>query len=105
MTYKINDVFAAIADPNRREILNLIANQDMSVNSIARNFPISRVAISKHLKILSQSNLVTINQKGRERRFRLNAQPLQEVSNWLKFYEQFWDNKLSTLKQNLEEDS
>ncbi|MGY0040970.1 ArsR/SmtB family transcription factor [Pedobacter sp. NJ-S-72] len=61
------DVFQAIADPTRREILNMIANQSLNLNAVADNFEISRPAISKHIKILTECGLVSIKQQGRER--------------------------------------
>jgi len=104
MAYRIDDVFSALADQNRREILLMLSNKKMTVNSIADNFKISRPAISKHLKVLLNTNLVTTGQKGRERYYQLNVEPLNEVKDWLKFYDKFWDDKLNSLKNYLEAD-
>lgn len=103
MSYKIDDVFSALADSNRRVILLMLAKKDMSVNSIAEKFNVSRPAISKHLKVLLKTNLVAHEQQGRERFYRLNAEPLKEVRNWLKYYDKFWDEKLHKLKKYLED--
>ena len=102
MAYRIDDVFSALADQNRREILLMLTDKKMTVNSIADNFKISRPAISKHLKVLLNTNLVITGQKGRERYYQLNAEPLKEVRDWLKFYDKFWDTKLNSLKNYLE---
>ena len=98
MAYKIDDVFSAIADSSRRKILMLLSEEELTVNSISDKFSISRPAISKHLKILLKTNLVSPTQKGRERYYRLNVEPLNQVRNWIKFYDKFWDKKLNALK-------
>lgn len=77
------DVFQAIADPTRREIISLLAQQKMNLNSVVENFLISRPAISKHIKILSECGLVTIKQQGRERYCEANLESLAEVSEWV----------------------
>jgi DNA-binding transcriptional ArsR family regulator len=102
MSYKIDDVFSAIADSSRRKILMLLVEDELTVNSITEKFKISRPAISKHLKVLQKTNLVIPKQKGRERYYSLNVEPLNQVRNWLKFYDKFWDNKLNSLKNYLE---
>jgi DNA-binding transcriptional ArsR family regulator len=102
MAYRIDDVFSALADYNRRQILIMLSENKMTVNSISKNFDISRPAISKHLKILLNTNLVVPIQKGRERYYQLNVEPLNEVRKWLEFYDKFWDKKLKQLKNYLE---
>ncbi|MEJ2193679.1 MAG: metalloregulator ArsR/SmtB family transcription factor [Ignavibacteriaceae bacterium] len=104
MAYRIDDVFSALADQNRREILLMLTDKKMTVNSIAENFKISRPAISKHLKVLLNTNLVSSRQKGRERYYQLNVEPLKQVRDWLKFYDKFWDTKLNSLINYLEEE-
>lgn len=103
MAYKIGDVFSALADNNRRQILMMLAEDKMSVNSISEKFKISRPAISKHLKVLLKTNLVVPVQRGRERYYRINVEPLNEVREWLEFYDKYWDKKLNALKNFLEE--
>lgn len=102
MTYRLQDVFTAIADPSRRHILELLSKNEMSVKSIANRFHFSRAAVSKHLQVLQKSDLVDMRQAGRERIYKLNADPLLEVRNWVQQYEKFWDAKLKTLKKQIE---
>ena len=102
MSYRIDDVFSAIADSSRRKILMLLADEELTVNSITEEFKMSRPAISKHLKVLLKSNLVIPRQEGRERYYSLNVEPLNQVRNWLKFYDKFWDSKLKALKNYVE---
>lgn len=99
-----HDVFQAIADPTRREVLGLLANKDLAISEITSHFPISRTAIAKHLHILSEANLVSGKKVGREKIYQLHPEPLTEVKQWLAYYEQFWDNKLSMLKHIVEKD-
>jgi DNA-binding transcriptional ArsR family regulator len=102
MAYKIDDVFSALADQNRRQILMMLANKELTVNSISEKFKFSRPAVSKHLKVLLRTKLVVSRQEGRERYYNINVEPLNEVSDWLKFYDKFWDRKLNALKNFVE---
>jgi len=95
------DVFQAIADPTRRQIINVIANKSMSLNKVADQFEVSRPAISKHIKILTQCGLVTIKQMGRERYCEAKLQTLNEVSQWVEQYRVFWNQKLDALEEFL----
>ena len=97
------DVFQAIADPTRREIIRMIATQSLNLNAVADKFDISRPAISKHIKILSECGLIIINQKGRERHCEANLGKLNEVSQWVEQYREFWTKKLDALENYLEE--
>jgi DNA-binding transcriptional ArsR family regulator len=96
------DVFQAVADPTRRQLLKMLANQEMPVTHISSHFPMSRTAVSKHLRILSEANLVSVEKVGREKRYKLEPESLLELKQWLSFFEQFWDNKLSMLKHLVE---
>lgn len=96
------DVFQAIADPTRREIIQLIAHQTLNLNTVADNFRISRPAISKQIKILTQCGLITITQQGRERYCQANFKKLGEVSEWVEQYQSFWTNKLDALEKFLD---
>ena len=98
------DVFQAIADPTRRDIINRIAHQSMNLNSIAGNFNISRPAVSKHIKILTECGLIIIKQQGRERFCEANLQSLGEVSDWVSQYQVFWNKKLDALENFLAAD-
>ena len=99
------DVFQAIADPTRREIINLVAFNSMNLNAIAENFDVSRPAISQHIKILTECGLIVIKKNGRERYCEAKLQQLNEVSNWIERYRKLWaerfdslDNLLNTLQ-------
>jgi DNA-binding transcriptional ArsR family regulator len=97
------DVFQAIADPTRREIVNLLAHKSMNLNSVAENFDISRPAISKHIKILTECGLVVIRQEGRDRYCEARLKKLNEVAEWVEQYKSFWNKKLDSLESYLEE--
>jgi DNA-binding transcriptional ArsR family regulator len=99
-----HDVFQAIADPTRRDVLRLLAQKERPISEITSHFPISRTAIAKHLHILSEANLVSGKKIGREKIYRLQPEPLSEVKEWLSYYEKFWSNKLSMLKFVVEND-
>jgi DNA-binding transcriptional ArsR family regulator len=96
------DVFQAIADPTRREIINLLAKQPLNLNGVAENFSTSRPAISRHMKILSECGLVVVRQEGRERRCEIKWDKLEEVSQWVEQYRLFWTDKLDRLAKYLE---
>ena len=95
------DVFQAIADPTRREIINLIARESLNLNSVTENFNISRPAISKHIKILTECGLIIIKQQGRERYCEANLKSLSQVSQWIEQYRIFWTKKLDALENFL----
>ena len=100
------DIFQAIADPTRRAIIGLIALQAMTPNAIAENFNTTRQAISKHLRILTECELVKQEQQGREIYYSLHIEKMKEIDNWLNQYRKLWetrfnqlDNVLSTMKK------
>jgi DNA-binding transcriptional ArsR family regulator len=95
------DVFQAIADPTRRDILNLLARCSLNLNAVAENFEISRPAVSKHIRILTECGLVVIRQEGRERFCDAQLHKLKEVSAWAEQYSRFWDKKLQSLQNFL----
>jgi DNA-binding transcriptional ArsR family regulator len=99
------DVFQAIADPTRREIIHLVAHKTLNLNSVAENFAISRPAISKHIKILTQCGLIVIKQQGRERYCEANLRSLSEVSHWIDQYRVFWTRKLDALENFLNKET
>ncbi|MFJ7973015.1 ArsR/SmtB family transcription factor [Psychrobacillus sp. NPDC096389] len=98
------DVFQAIADPTRRDVLKLLAHQELPIGEITSHFPMTRTAIAKHLHILSEANLVSGQKVGREKIYRLQPETFQELKDWLSYYDQFWNNKLSMLKYVVEND-
>ena len=95
------DVFQAIADPTRREIINMLAGQSLNLNSVAEQFHISRPAISKHIKILTECGLIVVKEQGRERHCQAQLHKLNEVSEWVQQYRQFWDIKFNSLDKYL----
>lgn len=97
------DVFQAIADSTRREIIDLLAGQSLPVNKVAEQFDISRPAVSKHIKILNECGLVNIRKEGRKRFCRADPRKLQEVAEWTARYQKFWSTRLDALENALEE--
>lgn len=97
------DVFQAIADPNRRAILDLLARQRLTLNGVAENFAISRPAVSRHIKILTECGLVVVHQKGRERYCEARLDKLTEVSAWVEQYRRFWEERFDRLDEYLQE--
>lgn len=97
------DVFAAIASPVRRALLDALRSGPLAVHELANDFAISRPAVSQHLQVLRNADLVVEERVGRERRYRLQPQPLREVTDWVGHYEQFWSNRLIALRDLLDE--
>src|SRR5690348_14275489 len=104
------DIFQAIADPSRRAIIALIALQAMTPNALAEHFDTSRQAISKHLKILTECELVTQEHQGREIYYRLEIEKMKEIDEWLEQYRKIWearfkqlDDLLATMKKQRKE--
>jgi len=96
------DVFQAIADPTRRQIINLLAGQSLNLNAIAENFDVSRQAISLHIKILTECGLITIHTQGRERYCEAKLDKLSEVSEWVEQYRMHFEKKLDSLEKYLD---
>src|SRR5215210_3791715 len=92
-----NDVFQAIADPTRRGPLDLLGAGEQPVTSLARQFAVTLSAISQHMRVLREVGLVAVRRVGRERLYRLKAEPLKEVSDWVQHYEGFWQGRLEAL--------
>ncbi len=97
-----DDIFKALADPTRREILALLRGGRRSVGDLATNFHVSRPAISKHLRVLREANLVTDRPEGTSRMCELNPEPLRRIDDWLEEYKAFWDRSLMRLKAHVE---
>ena len=95
------DIFQAIADPTRRAIIALIALQAMTPNALAEHFDTSRQAVSKHLRILTECELVTQEQKGREIYYRLEIEKMKEIDEWLEQYRKIWEARYSQLEDLL----
>lgn len=95
-------MFRAVADPTRRKLLKLLADREMPITDISSHFPMTRTAVSKHLRILSDARLVSERKSGREKLYTLHPEPLIELQEWLSYFERYWDNKLSMLKHYVE---
>jgi DNA-binding transcriptional ArsR family regulator len=95
------DVFQAIADPTRRAIINMIAEKPLNVNAVSGNFDISRAAVYKHVKILTECGLIIIRQQGRERFCEARLGKLSEVSDWVERYRKIWTARLDSLEEYL----
>lgn len=95
------DIFQAIADPTRRAIITLIALQAMTPNAIAEHFNSTRQAVSKHLQILTECELVTQKQQGREIYYQLEVNKMKEIDNWLDQFRKIWENRFNQLDKVL----
>jgi DNA-binding transcriptional ArsR family regulator len=95
------DVFQAIADPTRREIIDLLANQPLNLNAIAEHFDVTRPAISNHIKILDECGIVEIERVGRERVCKIRPDRLKQVSDWIGKYEDLWIQKIESFEKYL----
>ena len=96
------DVFQAIADPTRRQIIDMVAQQSLNVNAIAEKFHVSRQAVSLHVKILTECGLISIRQQGRERVCEAKLDGLNEISVWVEKYRQHWESHLDSLENYLD---
>ena len=97
------DVFQALADPNRRAIIGLLANRRLTIKAVAEHFPISRPAVSRHVKILTECGLVVVHRKGRERFCEARLDKLNEVTNWIEQQQKTWEERLDRLDEYLSE--
>ena len=97
------DVFQAIADPTRRAIINMLAHEELNVNSVAGNFGVSRTARCKHIKILTECGVVEIEQQGRERYCKAKLEKLSVVSDWVEQYRKMWTGRLDALGSYLDD--
>ncbi len=95
------DVFQAIADPTRRQIISLLAQRPLNVNTIAEKFKVTRQAVSLHVKILAECGLVVIKQQGRERYCEAKLQQLDEVADWVSHQRTFWKQQFGSLDKYL----
>ena len=102
VTYAGMEVFEAVADPTRREILALLRNRELAAGDVAGAFAISRPAISRHLRILRECGLVAWRGDGQRRIYRLRAAPLRDVQAWLDGYREFWSDRLDALAAHVE---
>lgn len=96
--------FRALADPTRRDILRMLARQDMTIADVSTRFDMTRAAVKKHLTVLSDGGLITITPRGRERVNALNPQGFAPALSWFEVFDGFWDDRLSALKTAIEKD-
>ena len=97
--------FRALADTTRRDILKLLAGNDMTIAEVADNFDMTRAAVKKHLTILSDGGMITIRAQGRNRINALNPDGIKRVFDWFGFFDAFWDDRLTSLKDAIEKDT
>ncbi len=102
VTYLTEAAFSALADPTRRAVLDLLRRGSLPAGRIAQAFPVSRPAISKHLRLLRRAHLVRERREGRRRMYQLNPEPLKAVDSWLDHYRMFWQMNLADLKSFVE---
>jgi DNA-binding transcriptional ArsR family regulator len=96
--------FRALADPTRRNILQLLAKNDLTIAEVADNFQMTRAAVKKHLTILNEGDLIIVRTSGRSRLNSLNAAGIKRVFDWFSYFDAFWDDRLNTLKSQIEKD-
>ncbi len=104
MTPDSQPTFRALADPTRRDILKLLATQDMTIADVSGHFDMTRAAVKKHLSVLSDGGLITVEAQGRTKINRINPTGFAPVLNWFEFFDTFWDDRLTTLKSVIEKD-
>ena len=92
------DTFQVIGDPSRRKMLMLLSNDNLTINSLADNFDMSRPAVSKHVKILETAGFISITDIGRERYCMLKKDGFEELQSWLNYFDEFWASKLKKLE-------
>lgn len=96
--------FRALADPTRRDILQLLAKNDLTIAEVADNFQMTRAAVKKHLTILNEGELISVRTSGRSRLNSLNTDGMKRVFDWFSYFDAFWDERLNSLKNQIEKD-
>jgi DNA-binding transcriptional ArsR family regulator len=97
------EALAALADPTRRELVALLARGELAAGELAARFPVSRPAISRHLRVLREAGLVTVRQDGQRRVYAVAPQPMAELHAWLARYRRLWDDGLDRLERRLDQ--
>lgn len=105
MPQRLSDPFQAIADPSRRQILQLLRKDSLTINALAENFDMSRPAVSKHIKILSEAGFILIEDIGRERYCILHQDGFNNLQEWIDYYDNFWASKRKKLENILNKKS
>lgn len=101
-TSNVQNAFRALADPTRRDILLFLSEQDMTIGKVCEHFDMTRGAVKKHLNILEEGALISVHPSGRERINRLEPQGLKSASDWLNYFNRFWNERLSKLHEVVE---
>ena len=96
------NAFRALADPTRRNIVQMLAAEDMTIAQLTDRFDMTRAAVKKHLTVLSDGGLIIVEVKGRERINRLEPKGMAPILDWLSYFDQFWDDRLAKLKKAIE---
>ncbi|MEH6631256.1 MAG: metalloregulator ArsR/SmtB family transcription factor [Halopseudomonas aestusnigri] len=104
MSPYVQETFKALADPTRRMILTHLSNGDMTIGEVTGHFDMTRAAVKKHLTILEDGQLISVHTQGRERINRLEPEGLKTVSEWIGYFDQFWDDRLGALRAAVEGD-
>jgi DNA-binding transcriptional ArsR family regulator len=99
-----SSAYSAIADPTRRAILDILVSGELSAGELAARFPVSRPAVSRHLRVLREAGLVTEKRESRRRQYSLSPAPLHEIDRWLAGYRVFWGARLHDLKRHVEKE-
>ena len=99
-----DEMFAALASPARRELLQLLLSGSLTVNELAAHFDMQRPSVSEHLKVLKDAGLVSERKSGRQRHYQLEPRPLMELKDWLDPYERFWRDRMKALRDVLNEE-
>ncbi|WP_424833246.1 ArsR/SmtB family transcription factor [Ruegeria sp.] len=102
MNHQTQNAFRALADPTRRDIVRILADRDMTIGQLTDQFDMTRAAVKKHLTVLSDGGLITVEAKGRERINRLEPAGMSPVLDWLSYFDRFWDDRLANLKDAIE---
>lgn len=102
MNMQTQNAFRALADPTRRDIVQMLASNDMTIAQLTDQFDMTRAAVKKHLTILSDGGLITVEVRGRERINRLEPKGMAPVLDWLSYFDRFWDDRLAKLKKAIE---
>jgi DNA-binding transcriptional ArsR family regulator len=97
------DAFNAVAEPRRRQILDLLAQRERPVNDLVELLGLAQPQVSKHLRVLREVDLVRVRDEGRQRMYRLNAEPLKPIHEWLRKYEQNWNERFALMDDVLDE--
>ena len=105
MNDQTQHTFRALADPTRRDILKILSAQEMTIADVSGHFDMTRAAVKKHLTVLSDGGLITVEVRGRTRINRINPIGFAPVVNWLDFFDSYWDDQLTALKTALEKET